>query len=469
MKTRSSLWVVALALTTVACGSTTSPDGSTDTGNPDSASMADQSSPDVAPDTVVPDVVDPTDVPVPPDDVPVPPMDVPVPPIDVPMMDTPTPPIDVVSDRPSMPDVVPDVPSEACMRPGAIEMVSCGRCGTTERFCNAMRFWEYGACTNQGVCVAGTTAMLPCGMCGTRTARCNDRCQYEMAACTGEMGDCVPGSTRRTSAGCGAGESRLLRCSAMCALTEIAEPCRPNPPADITILLETAGSISPVYSTATGNLATMMSRLVTPLLAQPNTNVGVSYFADFDFSAGTDRPFQGGVEPITDPMAIEARLTMRPNFGGGDFAEATLEALAVLAGEPIHPRITMPLMCSAGRQAGGCWRAGAQKIVIVVTDSPVHLGPDPMTGADSMPYTSMITPAPARWSTLRPILRTREGISILYLWAGATMTADTSVLQLRRMATDMGQPDSDVVLVGRMWNMTTFDPVVARVRALRGI
>jgi hypothetical protein len=435
---------------------------STDVTNPDmdaTSPPADATSPPADATSPPMDVTSPPmDVTSPPADVTSPPMDVTRPPMDASApMDVSSPPRDAASDAP------PDAALEVCSRPGTIERVRCPACGTRERFCNVMGFWEYGACTGDGICVAGTSRTIPCGRCGTRLQRCSDTCVYVDSACMGEMGDCDPGQTRRTTAGCPAGQSRLLRCAATtCTFTEIAEACRADPPADVTILIETTGSIMSAMNAA---VSTVQSRLATPLLALPDTSVGVSYFADFPMS-NMDRPFEGGVEPITDGAMINARIATRPTFNGGDMPEATLEALNVLAGGTPHPSISRLLTCSAGRVAGGCWRGSAQRFIVMITDSPVHLGPDPATGAPINPYGIAVPPpGPVSWMAVRESLM-RQGVPLLVMDMGNT---SSTTAQLRRMVTDLGQPASDV-FDARMGNVTAAsDAVVARIRALRGL
>lgn len=114
-------------------------------------------------------------------------------------------------------------PADPCTAPGSTETVSCGNCGTTERFCTADRVWVYGACSGEGECAPGTTEARPCGRCGTAEARCSVSCTWSVSAtCTGE-GMCTPGDTMRTDAGCGMGQSRALVCGDAC--TFVPGPC----------------------------------------------------------------------------------------------------------------------------------------------------------------------------------------------------------------------------------------------------
>jgi hypothetical protein len=116
---------------------------------------------------------------------------------------------------------------EPCDPPGALETVSCGMCGTAERFCTAAGIWEMGICEDEGVCMPGTTQDIDCGMCGSQAQRCTTACVWEnMGSCSSE-GECAPGETTRTGDGCPADETRELTCNASCTFE--AGACEPDP------------------------------------------------------------------------------------------------------------------------------------------------------------------------------------------------------------------------------------------------
>ncbi len=122
----------------------------------------------------------------------------------------------IAEDASFAPDVGVDA-GEACTTPGTAETVSCGDCGTTDRFCTAANVWAYGPCTGEGVCTPGTSMPHACGMCGTHVERCTTTCGWDTSLpCTGE-GVCAPGTTTRTTMGCPVDQSRLLTCDLTCA------------------------------------------------------------------------------------------------------------------------------------------------------------------------------------------------------------------------------------------------------------
>jgi hypothetical protein len=90
---------------------------------------------------------------------------------------------------------------------------SCGTCGT--RSCGAGGTW--GSCSNQGVCVPGTSVTVGCGDCGTRIDTCSNSCQWMTGSCGGQ-GVCSPGDSQSCcpcgSAGCGCGGEAI--CTSSC-------------------------------------------------------------------------------------------------------------------------------------------------------------------------------------------------------------------------------------------------------------
>ncbi|MEM7609043.1 MAG: hypothetical protein AAF411_27150, partial [Myxococcota bacterium] len=119
-------------------------------------------------------------------------------------------------------------PEEPCDSPGTTETVSCGSCGTLERFCSAGGVWVPGICNEPiDACEPGTTEDRACGNCGTQTARCNATCEWEaIGECEGG-GICAPGARSQSGEGCGSGETREVLCSDRCEF-EPAGECESN-------------------------------------------------------------------------------------------------------------------------------------------------------------------------------------------------------------------------------------------------
>jgi hypothetical protein len=126
---------------------------------------------------------------------------------------------------------------------------------------------------------------------------------------------------------------------------------------DVTILIDTTGSNATGVSNARSYLP---SRLVAPLLALSNVQIGVSYTAEFPdtrYGSTGDRPFTGVIEPTNIAGTINTAINNTMAAGGGDAADAMVEGMAPLVGLSVTT-YSQALVCSSGRVPGGCWRAG---------------------------------------------------------------------------------------------------------------
>lgn len=358
---------------------------------------------------------------------------------------------------------------DACATPGSLERVPCGSmCGTVERFCNASRVWEYGTCEGAGVCVPGTTRNDTCGMCGEQRMLCTDRCAWiTSGTCTAE-GTCVPGTTTRTSAGCPPQQTRLMRCDDECAYTTMVEPCARTREVDVTFLIDATGSNE---DSLVNDLPIIESRCIAPLLALNGVAVGVSYAGAFPVESSMppfslanpdDRPFEGGIEPTSSAAGISAEIAGRRRFNGGDAEDSLVEALSTLSGGAVHPE-SLALACTSGRVAGGCWRAGAERVIVAHTDSLIHNGPDPDGSGLLAPYMG-IMPAPAEWPAVRASMMSSR-TALIWFDSGVESPA-----QFLEMLSDLGQPESDHHQTTNTSEIgAACDALVTRVRALAGL
>jgi hypothetical protein len=234
---------------------------------------------------------------------------------------------------------------------------------------------------------------------------------------------------------------------------------------DVTFVIDSTGSNE---TSLTADLPVMATRCIAPLLALRGVYVGVSYAGEFPVSpygGAGDRPFEGGIEPTMSMTAISTELSGRPRWGGSDAQDSMVEALSMLNGGPVAMSAT-PLTCSGGRVAGGCWRMGAQRVIVVHTDSPIHNGPDPSSAGLLAPY-SGISPAPAAW----PNVRTRMLMSPqpVLIWIDSD-SGWPATGQFDEMLTDLGQPASDRHVAATSTAVgTACDAIVARVRTLAGL
>ena len=340
--------------------------------------------------------------------------------------------------------------ADPCPSPGSIEDVPCGRCGTQERFCSVAGVWEYGACMGEGVCMPGTTDMIACGMCGMQSAQCTDRCTWSTTgSCTGE-GLCSPGEQRRTSAGCPPDQTRLMECGASCGFTVQVEACSTARPIDILLLVDATPSNSFDVQNAAG---TLTARCVDPLLAIPDAHVGLAYYGDH---GSAPEPFAASVEldSGTGP-AIGLALVTIADLGGGE--DSTLSALDMLSGGPTATG-AIPFTCSAGRVAGGCWRPGSQRVIILLTDEGARSGPSPTSTGIWDPWPATISPA---WSTVGPAL-VSDGVR---LYVANDIATIVPAGQYEEMVRDLGGVDGDVYY-GSGMHGAHCDAIVAKVEAL---
>ncbi|MDQ3034990.1 MAG: hypothetical protein M3Y87_21465, partial [Myxococcota bacterium] len=348
--------------------------------------------------------------------------------------------------------------ADGCETPGVIERVGCGTmCGTQERFCNATRTWEYGACEGAGACVPGTTGTAACGMCGMQTTRCNDACAWVTSgSCTGE-GTCAPGTTRRTSAGCPAGATRLMQCSAACGYTIEVEPCRTTVPIDVLFLIDATPSN---WYDFEDQLTTFVPRCVDALLALTDVQVGIAYYGDMSSPV---EPFEAGVEiGAATSAAISTDISAQDDLGGGE--DSTMEALSILTGATPATG-SIPFVCSAGRVAGGCWRPGAERVIVMHTDEAARGGPLPTGTGVWNPW-----PTGPTWTTVLPRLTT-DGTMLFTILDNGFVTAGSPVQQYERMVMDLGQPATDARLEGptEPGLGVVCDAIVARVRTIAGL
>ncbi len=310
-------------------------------------------------------------------------------------------------------------------------------------------------------------AGAPNAIAACTTGACGVACVAGYANCDGNWGNGCEVGLQSDVNNCGT-------CGNVCALGNVCSAgiCQTSSPVDVTILLDVSGSTNTIYTATATNtiLSTLQTRVVAPLLALSATDVGVSYTCDFPVSpyGGTgDRAFQGGLEPSTNAMSIDAAITGRPTTqSGGDTSDGMVEALGTLSGLPVHTT-SLALTCSAGKIAGGCWRPGAKRVIILITDDEFHGGPDPASASLYDPYT-LVSPAPQTWTTVLPAMQSSNTV-LLIMNIHASGTTSPGAPQYLKMLTNLGQPATDAFLANTNALFgTAADAVVARIKAIHG-
>jgi hypothetical protein len=314
------------------------------------------------------------------------------------------------------------------------------------------------ACGDDSVCTGNTCAALglECGFaddgCG-RPIEC--RCDAAETECT--FSGCNTGfcevQPRPNGTPCDDGNPDTAESSCQ------SGACSAAAPLDVHLVIDTTGSNYPDFTTTR---TTLTDGLAAPLIAM-GANVGIMYMGEFPIAphgSMGDRPYEGGLEPGADVAAIRSELMTAPIFNGDDLGDALLEVFDVLSGGTPHPSGT-PLSCSSGRVAGGCWRPGARRVIVVFTDSPIHGGPT-TGGAIIDPYSAMVMD-PATWTEVRARL-INDGTTIL--WLAEAMSMAPAFAQFDQILTELGEPASYRV----DWSVATInlavDTMLAHIAAL---
>lgn len=222
--------------------------------------------------------------------------------------------------------------------------------------------------------------------------------------------------------------------------TDAGRPDAGTPPGstlDVIVLFDVTGSHNTAIRDARPAIT---SDLFEALLARGGVSVGIAYFADFPidpFGTPDDEPFGGHVLPTADLDTLEGGLLSLPMQSGGDRAESAVEALFTLAGGTPHDA-SSPFDCPGGLAVGGCWRADAARVLIVITDVEQHNAPETAGGPLLSPYPASLSAA--EWSTARDLLSAAEVTVFVVTRSGRPAT------QFRTLVTELGQdPDLSVV------------------------
>jgi hypothetical protein len=270
-------------------------------------------------------------------------------------------------------------------------------------------------------------------------------------------GECAPGDETRTSRGCPADQTRLLECSASCNYTIEVEACMSTVPIDVVFLIDATGSN---WSSFQSLRSTFMTRCVRPLLAIDDVEVGLAYYGDFDNFGGVSEPFEAAVEPARGTaMAISDDIQTQPQLGGAD--DSTMAALDILAGgTPVSGAI--PFTCTEGGD-GGCWRSGAERVIVMHTDEGAKGGPDPAGSGVWNPWPAATSPD---WTTVGPALMS-DGTRLFVINDTAASSIDPAD-QYEEMVGDLGGVDGDVYYGSGQLGLNC-DSIVAKVEALAGL
>lgn len=188
-------------------------------------------------------------------------------------------------------------------------------------------------------------------------------------------------------------------------------PCATGDCLDVVVLIDLSGS----HWMTTGNFIELelVHSFVDDVLALRGTpRVGIAGFSDYPVSPyglPTDVPFEGLLAPTDSRAMIDTTVRDLAMMFGGDDGEALVEGLHVLTGGTPHPT-SRPFSCATGTEPGGCWRPGARRAIVVLTDEAHHNLPGPGDGVLD-PYGATVSPAAPSWTTVRDAITTsRTGL-----------------------------------------------------------
>jgi hypothetical protein len=131
------------------------------------------------------------------------------------------------------------------------------------------------------------------------------------------------------------------------------------PKADVYLLADTTGSMSPIISTVQAGIGTVVS---DPSFAGFDVAWGVGNYKDFPVPLSSPYAFQSQLAPTADITAVTTAVNTWSASDGGDIPEGQLFALQQIADPAIG------------------WRPGSKRIVVWFGDAPGH---DPVCAAIS--------------------------------------------------------------------------------------
>ena len=156
--------------------------------------------------------------------------------------------------------------------------------------------------------------------------------------------------------------------------------------ADVLFVMDRTGSMAEEIANIRDGLRTI---IVPGLIREiPDLHLGLVTYGEFPiypFGEHADRPFALNRALGSQFTALQDAIGNVTALGGGDNAEALVEALYQSAnGTGLAPFIPPSGGCPTIGIGYACFRPDAQPIIIVMTDAPMHNGP--VTLPDNHPY-----------------------------------------------------------------------------------
>lgn len=148
---------------------------------------------------------------------------------------------------------------------------------------------------------------------------------------------------------------------------------------DVMFLIDATGSMRDEIDNVRRGLRDRVIPGVTAAI--PDAAFGLAFFGEFPIAphARPDSgvlPYQLRAPITTDIERLTAAFEGIPTWGNLDDPEADIEGLfQVATGAGLPPFIEPSFGCPSGGSGGVCFRADAFRVVLLVTDAPMHNGP----------------------------------------------------------------------------------------------
>jgi hypothetical protein len=211
---------------------------------------------------------------------------------------------------------------------------------------------------------------------------------------------------------------------------------------DVMFVIDATGSMRDQIDNVRTRLRDVVAPGVRALI--PDAAFGVAFLGEFPVMPHA-RP-DSGVHPYelrspitTDVEHVAASFESPPSWGNLDIPEADVEALfQVATGEGLPPFIEASFGCPMGGSGGVCFRDESFHVVMLVTDAPMHNGPNP---ANDYNQRHEFDPGPFPHG-YRETLDALRAIDVTVVGLGVSHpTMSTGVPDLTQLARDLGSVD----------------------------
>lgn len=208
---------------------------------------------------------------------------------------------------------------------------------------------------------------------------------------------------------------------------------------DVMLLIDSSASMFDEIDSVRDGLRDRVLPEVRALI--PDAAFGVAFFGEFPVSPHGS---QAGLlpytlrTPITDDVGrVEAALDNNPRWGNDDTPEAAIEGVyQVATGAGVSPWVAPSVGCATGGVGGACFRRDAFRVIVVVTDAPMHNGPPGVPPIDNYAFVG-----PHTYAETISALR---AIDTLVIGLGASdLGRFRAIDHLRVLAADSGAVASD--------------------------